>query len=307
MVQTALASTKINADESANLKEHSSDRIIQVSRKIRLAARFSSREKSSSKGLLVLMHGWLGDYYSSYIVRSSNYFFDRGFDILRINLRDHGDTHHLNKDAFNGSLLPETYEAVRKGARALKAKKVYLAGFSLGGNFVLRMALRHSSGGPGIPNLKGCVAVSPAIHPHSATLMMDNKPFLRRYFLDKWMKALRQKSDAFPEFDLEPVKKARSVMELTEKIIPLHTPFSGVDEYFKSYTLLDDTFKKLRVPVTILTSADDPIIDHEDFRRLHSTRFLKVSIQKYGGHNGFIQSFGMDSWYNKVMEKVFDG
>ncbi len=40
--------------------------------------------------------------------------FNAGFDIVRLNLRDHGETHHLNRDIFHSCLLPEVVGAVKR-------------------------------------------------------------------------------------------------------------------------------------------------------------------------------------------------
>lgn len=252
------------------------------------------------------MHGWLGGSESAYVRRAAQYFYSRGFDIFRINLRDHGGTHFLNEGAFNGSLLVETHEAVIRAARLAQKKPVYLAGFSLGGNFVLRMALRHSTTDRKIPGLKHTVAVSPAVDPMKATLLMDRSFIMRRYFLKKWMHDLQLKRAAFPDkYSLENLN-ASSVMELTDKIIPRYTEFPDANTYFRSYTLSNKQLSRLKNPTTILTSADDPIIDPGDIANLGEHRYLSISVQKYGGHNGFMQSLLLDPWYHGVMEKILN-
>ncbi|MGA9260340.1 MAG: hypothetical protein WBV95_00080, partial [Desulfobacterales bacterium] len=61
------------------------------------------------------------------------------------------------------------------------------------------------------------------------------------------------------------------------------------------------------LPLTLLTAADDPIIAVEDFEQLRLNRFTRLSIQHHGGHNGFIDGFGLQSWYEPLLVELFDG
>ena len=58
-------------------------------------------------GTVVLVHGWEGSSASLYMLSLAQSLFNVGFDIVRLNLRDHGETHHLNRDIFHSCLLPE--------------------------------------------------------------------------------------------------------------------------------------------------------------------------------------------------------
>jgi len=55
-------------------------------------------------------------------------------------LRDHGDTHHLNRELFHSCRLPEVIGAVRALQQHFAGTALQLVGFSLGGNFMLRVA-----------------------------------------------------------------------------------------------------------------------------------------------------------------------
>ena len=307
LVQTIVGSLKIRLPKTSRMLNAQKELLLNAGKGIRLQG-FHSKQPGKSRGLVILMHGWEGSALSTYIQRSGNFFYNQGFDIFRLNLRDHGDTHHLNPDPFNGSLIDETYNAVKQAAKLAGKLPVYLAGFSLGGNFVLRIALRSSAAASKnkIPNLKHCVAVSPALNPHDATVLMDQHGLLGKYFLQKWSHSLSKKQQAFPEkYNFSEMLKSRDVMDLTEKIIPHHTHFASVRAYFDSYTLLGDALYKNKVPTTIITSKDDPIIRVADFHNLRLGKQTQLIITDYGGHNGFIQSWKMNPWYLKVMDQVF--
>ncbi len=77
-------------------------------------------------------------------------------------------------------------------------------------------------------------------------------------------------------------------------------------EYFREYSLLEDTIKDLPVPATIITAKDDPIIPVEDFYRLELNHRTNLVIHAFGGHNGFIDGFFLKSWYEQKLADMFD-
>ncbi|EQA36915.1 alpha/beta hydrolase family protein [Leptospira inadai serovar Lyme str. 10] len=304
-IQTVLASLLKQKKPNHPMDRGARPVVLDAGKGVKLIGHYSKAPEN--KALLILIHGWEGSIDSNYIQRTGRKFFERGISIFRLNLRDHGETHHLNPEPFNGSLIRETYEAVRKAAREYGKKiPVYIAGFSLGGNFTLRIAREHSKGKHPVPNLKHCIAVSPALHPKSATEMMDSKLIIGKYFRDKWRASLAKKNVHFPELHPYPeIMQGKSVMEMTDRIISSTHQFKTTDDYFLSYTLGSKDFKGLKVAVTIVTSEDDPIIRPNEFRELPSNSRLKILIQKYGGHNGFYENLKGDCWYFKVLETIF--
>jgi predicted alpha/beta-fold hydrolase len=93
-------------------------------------------------------------------------------------------------------------------------------------------------------------------------------------------------------------------MELTEDIMPYFPEFPSYRDYFNLYTLKDDFFKKLNMPVTIIVSEDDPVIPAEDFNKLKENEFLQISRQKYGGHCGFLDLFPFSCWHQEQIASL---
>jgi predicted alpha/beta-fold hydrolase len=55
-----------------------------------------------------------------------------------------------------------------------------------------------------------------------------------------------------------------------------------------------------------MTAADDPIIPVEDFYELEINESTNLVIQPYGGHNGFLDGFYLQGWYEKQLVNLFD-
>jgi hypothetical protein len=230
--------------------------------------------------------------------------YDKGYDIFRLNLRDHGNSHHLNQGLFHGALLEETFHAVRTISELSNNAPYFVIGFSLGGNFALRIALKHSLSQ--IPNLARVIAISPALDPYKATMSIDESlPIYRYYFLNKWKNSLRKKQGLFPEkYNFTGILKLTTCMSLTEAIMPYHPDFRDYMDYFRHYTLRDNVFVDLTIPTTIIASEDDPIVPVHDIHGLKEHHCLTRVIQKYGGHCGFIDILPYMCWHEREIERI---
>ena len=157
---------------------------------VRLAG-WHSRPSPAAAALVVLIHGWEGSHESAYLYSMACRLYADHWSVFRLNLRDHGGTHALNPELFHSARMGEVLGAVR-AARALDpAGPLAVVGFSLGGNFALRVGLQGPATGV-VPALS--IGICPSINPGATLQAIDDGPTIfRRYFLDKWRKTLRAK------------------------------------------------------------------------------------------------------------------
>ncbi len=292
MLQTFFSSAHIRTFGNRSMDAHAREIIIETEKGVRLQGFHSCR--SESKGLIMLLHGWEGSAHSAYLVQTARYFFDEGFDVFRLNLRDHGETHHLNEGIFFGTLIDETHMAVQKVAKLSSGKPVFILGFSLGGSFALRMGSIHEKNP--ISNVKLLCAINPPLDPYKATINIDRIAPIRKYFLKKWKSSLAKKQKIFPrKYDFTPEFGMKSCMEITESLLRKFSDFSGAKDYFGRYTLVKGWLEEISIPVAIVMSMDDPFISLDDYFSMASSDNVRCSIQKNGGHCGYIDSAKLHS------------
>ena len=162
-IQTILASSRFRAWGQNPVLDAAREVIIETADGVRLQGYHSPQEASDGRGLVILLHGWEGSVDSTYIACASKALFRRGYDIFRLNFRDHGSSHHLNQGIFYAILIEEVFQAIQQISGNEEHKAVFLVGFSLGGNFALRIAgkMQHHT----IENLQHVVAISPVLDP----------------------------------------------------------------------------------------------------------------------------------------------
>jgi len=303
--QTFLASAKFRAWGKNDMASTEKSIIIHTTDGVRLLGYHSRHFPVSGKGLVVLLHGWEGSSDSTYILTSGRHLFNQGFDIFRLNLRDHGPSHHLNSGLFYAVLLDEVFQAIQQISEEAMPRPVFLTGFSLGGNFTLRIA-RKCQDNP-ISNFKHAVAISPVLDPSKATDRIDENRFIRKYFLKKWRRSLSVKQRLYPGlYDFSELMTRDNIRSMTEILLKKYSSFSTANEYFSGYAVLDDALKSVELPLTIITSADDPIIPVADFYRLEHNPATRLMIHQYGGHNGFLQDVRLTGWYEMQLVDMFN-
>ncbi|MBX3714237.1 MAG: alpha/beta fold hydrolase [Lysobacter sp.] len=250
------------------------------------------------RGLALLLHGWEGSVESSYMRMTAVRLLHAGFEVFRLNFRDHGDTHHLNQALFHSNRIDEVVNAARDVAiRFLgdSGRPMVLAGYSLGGNFALRVASHAQRAG--LP-LARVAAVCPVLDPGvTMTRMEQGIPFYLRYFERSWRESLRRKRDTFPQYyDFDDSVLKLGMRDLTRWMVERHTDFDSLDAYFNGYSIAGDRLAGLSIPADILTAADDPVIPVEEFHALALPPTGRIEIAAHGGHCAFLESIRLDGY-----------
>ena len=303
-VQTMLASAGFRAWGNNPMVDAARETILTSRKGIRLLGYHSRQQRSQSKGLVILLHGWEGSSASTYIRTTGRYLYRHGFDVFRLNFRDHGPSHHLNTGIFYAVLLDEVFDAVSQICEAARPVPSFVVGFSLGGNFALRIA-RKCAAEP-IAGLSQVVAISPVLDPDKATDRIDDSPFILKYFLKKWRRSLSIKQGLYPErYDFSSLLTIDNIREMTERLLSQYSPYDSAMAYFRQYSLTDGHLRDVTVPTTIITAKDDPIIPVEDFYELDTSPTTRLIIQPYGGHNGFLESWRLNGWYEHLVSDLF--
>jgi uncharacterized protein len=277
---------------AARLRAQAQELLLECGDEVRLQA-FLSRAADAAdaagdaevRRVAILLHGWEGSAEASYVLSLGSLLLARGFDVVRLNLRDHGATHHLNRDIFHSCRLSEVVGATRALAQRFAGARLYLAGFSLGGNFMLRVAADAQLPGA----VAGVVAVSPVLDPEITLAALERGPALyRRSFVKRWSRSLRRKQRAWPGVhDFGPMLRLGQLRAMTAGLVARCTDFPSLAAYLDGYAVTGERLATLRAPATLLLADDDPIVPSADLLRLAASSQLTVVRSRYGGHCGF--------------------
>jgi predicted alpha/beta-fold hydrolase len=252
------------------------------------------------RGLVVLLHGWEGCADSNYMLSLGARLHAAGFAVFRLNFRDHGGTQRLNEELFHSCRIGEVVDAVAVLQREMTTLPLYLVGFSLGGNFALRVAARAAASNLRIERV---VAVCPVVHPHSTMSALESGLWVYRYyFLNRWRRSLYAKSRAFPQlYDFGDLSRFSTLTETTDFFVRTYTEFADLDEYLSGYSIVGDALLRLAARSHLLATMDDPVIPARDLDFIATTDALSIHRLAIGGHCGLLNSYSLNSWIDDAV------
>ena len=262
---------------------------------VRLQAWHSRLPGMPPKALALLLHGWEGSAESSYMRMTAVRLLEQGFDVVRLNFRDHGNTHHLNPGIFHSCRIDEVVNAAGDVAQRFADLPMVAAGYSLGGNFVLRLALHAPAAG--VP-LRHVASVCPVLDPGITMDSIERGPVMYDwYFRRKWTGSLRRKRALFPELaDCDDSVLKLDIRALTGWLVDRHTDFDTLQDYFDGYSIAGQRLAGLRVPASILMAQDDPVIPFASFQHWQLPPHARLETARWGGHCGFLENLRGDGF-----------
>jgi predicted alpha/beta-fold hydrolase len=260
----------------------------------------SAATERAPRRIAVLLHGWEGSSESLYVLSVAELLHQHGFAVLRLNLRDHGGTHALNQELFHSCRLPEVVGAVARLQALYPDHGLALAGFSLGGNFCLRVGARARAAGIRIARI---VAVCPVLDPATTLDALEHGPAIyRRYFMYKWRCSLRSKQAAWPDhYDFGDLIGNPSLTGMTERMVLRYTDYPDLATYLRGYAITGDVLESLETPTHVITSRDDPMILARDLDRLARSSAFRLTVTQHGGHCGYMDAVRGPSWIDRLL------
>jgi uncharacterized protein len=307
-LQSILASTAWRRGRivrgAAALLAATREQLLDCGAGVRLQCLLSSPAHGSGAPV-VLLHGWEGSAESMYVLSLAQRLFAAGFEVARLNLRDHGETHHLNRDLFHSCRLAEVVGAVRALQGRFPGRALQLVGFSLGGNFLLRVAAQAREAEL---DLARVIAVSPVLEPAETLAALQGAlPGYEAYFVRKWLRSLSKKRAAWPDlYDFSELSRMRDLKRMTAELVRCHTEFPTLEDYLGGYALTGARLAQLEVPAFILAARDDPMIPATGLARLARPPALSLIVTRYGGHCGFFERLSGPTWVERQVLALLD-
>ena len=248
--------------------------------------------RGHDRRLAVILHGWEGSADSTYMLSLGQTFFDAGYETVRLNLRDHGATHHLNRELFHSCRLPEVVGAVRNLATRFPGLPIVLAGFSLGGNVLLKYLGERGDDVPAAVRAAAGVSVPYDLARGSRHIGQGFSRVYQRSFLQSLKRKALAKLEQFPDLaDRARIDAARTLYDFDDVVTaPVHG-FADAADYYRQSSAMH-FLSGIRVPTLLLSAVDDPFLPADVLDEVRGVAsgnpMLRVEFIARGGHVGFI-------------------
>jgi uncharacterized protein len=249
---------------------------------------------------IVLVHGLEGSGDSGYILGTAEKAFIAGFNVVRLNQRNCGGTEHLTPHLYHSGRSSDVRAVVMELIERDRLPEIFAAGFSMGGNLVLKMAGEFGDAAP--EQVRGFAGIAPSfVLAACADALAEPRNFIyERYFVRRLKQRMRRKAELFPERYAERVgngamRAIGSVREFDELITAPCSGFAGAEDYYARASAVN-VMGAIGRPTLILTAQDDPFVPYTTFERdeLRGNPNIRLVATRHGGHCAFIAREGGD-------------
>jgi predicted alpha/beta-fold hydrolase len=239
---------------------------------------------------LMLVHGLEGSSNSGYVLGTGGKAWARGWNVVRMNIRNCGGTENLTPTLYHSGLSGDIRGVISTLIEQDNLQNVGVAGFSMGGNQVLKCIGEWGSEAP--KELVAAAAISPAAD-LSLSADVIHRPANRMYewwFMRGLRARLRRKAALFPgKYDVSLLAKANSIRNFDEHITARYMGFEGAEDYYtkaSSSRVLD----RIAIPTLVIHADDDPFIklSPETISRFESNPNIHFIYTEHGGHCAFL-------------------
>lgn len=266
------------------------ERLFQVDDDVQVLCHCHWQPERHSPLTLMIVHGLEGSSDSKYVIGTGSKAWQRGWNVVRMNIRNCGGTEKLAPTLYHSGLSDDIRGVVTTLLRQESLQHFALAGFSMGGNQVLKCAGEWGRKAPS--QLAAVCGISPAC---DLSISADELHKLHNrvyewWFLDGLFKRFRRKAELFPgRFDTSLLKKVHSIREFDEYITAKYMGFSGAEDYYtkaSSARVVD----RIAVPSLVIHSHDDPfiILTPQTEEKLRANPFIRYVPTEHGGHCAFL-------------------
>jgi predicted alpha/beta-fold hydrolase len=239
---------------------------------------------------LVLVHGLEGSSQSGYMLGLAERAFATGWNAVRLNQRNCGGTESLTPTLYNSGLSGDYRAVLAELIERDSLPEIFFAGYSMGGNLVLKMAGEFAGNAP--RQLLAVAGVCPSVDLSvcADAVGLPRNFIYQEHFVRNLKNRMRRKAKLFPgKFDLRPMAGVRTLRDFDDTITAKYCGFrDAVDYYARSSALR--VAADIRVPTLIVTAQDDPFVPFESFSKpaLASNPHIRLAAPEHGGHCAFI-------------------
>ena len=242
---------------------------------------------------VVLLHGLEGSLRSHYLNGILSAVYDRGLNGHVMMFRSCGRETNRTRRFYHSGDTDDFALVLGLLTAAYPDAAFFLAGFSLGGNVLLKYLGEAPHKVP--DNVRSAAAVS-VPYDLSRSAMAINTGFARiyqRFFLTSLKKKISGKTSKFTGLPAQSeISKLKTMIAFDDAVTaPLHG-FADAEDYYRRSSAIA-FLEGIRVPTLLLSAYDDPFLPPDVLAnvagRAKLNGALHIEFYRHGGHVGFVR------------------
>lgn len=255
--------------------------------------------ENGSRKIVVLCHGLEGSSSSTYIQATAALLSANGYAIAAMNYRFCSGEINRQLTTYHSGKTDDLHLVISQLLPDYDA--IYLVGFSLGGNLVLK----YSGDGHYMlsDKIKATVAVSVPVDLHNSSLELS-KPKNLLYtwrFLHTLRKKIILKHQQYPdEVALAPLRQLKKLIDFDEHYTSSLNGFKNAADYYTQASS-KPFLGSIQFPALLINALDDPFLSQSCFpmEEAEKSSYFHLMTPPYGGHVGFVSFNRKHYWIEK--------
>jgi predicted alpha/beta-fold hydrolase len=234
---------------------------------------------------VLLVHGLGGSHRSKYLQRIARRLLRFPLRVYRMDLRGAGDSATHCRRLYNAA-CSEDVRAVVEAIRLVNPEsRVLLAGFSLGGNIVLKLAGEAAT--KPLDGLAAVAAVNAPIDLIHCSRLIQGYPLYDRFYVRGLMRQVRDHARVHPGVEVPVFPKTMTLRTFDDVYTAPRGGFRDAVDYYERASAAP-LVPRIGVPAFLLTAKDDPFVAWEPYAELPRRDGQEIVIAPQGGHLGFL-------------------
>ena len=238
--------------------------------------------------LLIVLHGLEGNGNRHYVLGSAKIANLNNMDAVCVNFR--GCSGEVNKSfqSYHSGKTDDLAYVINHITTHYHYDTIYLNGFSLGGNVILKYLGETED----IPKqIKAAVAVSVPVYLKGSLqrlMALENKMYSIKFLRDLKQK-LKEKQVLYPEkISNYIIKSVKTLKDFDDAYTSKAHGFKDALDYYEKSSSLQ-FLKQISVPTLLINALNDSFLSKECYpiEEAKSNPNLFLELPKYGGHVGF--------------------
>jgi uncharacterized protein len=268
----------------------SEERLIEVESGEQVLCHCHWQQDRKNALTVIIVHGLEGSSESQYMLGIAAKGMAAGMNVVRMNQRNCGGTDALSSTLYHSGRSRDVAAVAQNLIEQDRIARFVLAGFSMGGNLVLKLAGEWGKDGP--PQFRAVAAVCPSMN-LAASADALHRPGNRLYeYYFMWMlrRHFRAKARLFPQiFDTSRLRGLTSLRDFDDKVTAFYCGFEGATDYYQR-SAAANVVDRIAVPTLILHAANDPFIRilPETREKIFSNPHITFVETEDGGHCSFL-------------------
>lgn len=266
------------------------ERLFAVGPNVKILAHCQWQVNPLGAPTIVLWHGIEGSSTAIYMLAVAHKAFRAGLNVIRVNLRNCGSTEHLTPTIYHGGLTDDLRAVVGELIERDGLSRLFLLGFSLGGNMVLKLAGEYGDDPP--PEVLAVCAISPSVDLGASADAINQRSnwVYQKSFLRRLRQRIIIKKKLYPElYDVSGVRLIRTIREFDDRFTSVAHGFRNADDYYHKASSMH-LLSRIRTPTLIIHAQDDPFIPFAPLQQpsVLENSYVLLIAPKQGGHVAFV-------------------